>query len=202
MAQRIRQYYRREAEVIHPPVDLDDYETGTPEDFYLCAGQIVSYKRLDIAIEACTRLGRRLVIVGDGDASRLKSLAGPHVTFLGRVDRAHLKDLMRRCRALLFPGVEDFGLIPVEVMASGRPVIAYGQGGALDTVEPGVSGILFDRQDADSLSAAILEFEAMESGFDAAGCRSSAARFSRHYFNERFKDLTRRVLKGDGERTF
>jgi glycosyltransferase involved in cell wall biosynthesis len=201
VAQRIRQYYRREAEVIHPPVDLEDYEIGTPEDFYLCAGQIVSYKRLDIAIEACSRLGRRLVIAGDGDVSRLKSLAGPHVTFLGRVDRAVLKDLMKRCRALLFPGVEDFGLIPVEVMASGRPVIAYGRGGALDTVEPGVSGILFDRQDADGLSSAIRQFEAMESGLDPAACRDSASRFSRRAFNERFKALTRRVLNGDGDRT-
>jgi glycosyltransferase involved in cell wall biosynthesis len=197
VASRIRQYYRREAEVIHPPIDLEDYTPGLAEDFYLCAGQVVSYKRIDIAVEACRRLGRRLIVAGDGEVSRLKDLAGPHATFLGRVDRPVLLDLMRRCRALLFPGVEDFGLVPVEVMASGRPVIAYGDGGVLDTVEPGASGVLFDRQDADALASAILEFEALESRMDADACRRSARRFARPIFERKFIDLATRALKGD-----
>ncbi len=199
VASRIRQYYRREAEVIHPPIDLDDYTAGAAEDFYLCAGQIVSYKRVDIAVEACRRLGRRLIIAGDGDVSRLRDMAGPYVTFLGRVDRPVLLDLMRRCRALLYPGVEDFGLVPVEVMASGRPVIAYGEGGVMDTVEPGVSGILFDRQDADALASAILDFEALESRLEPDACRRSAERFARPNFERKFTALATHALNGGHE---
>ncbi len=126
-------------------------------------------------------------------------MAGPYVTFLGRVDRPVLLDLMRRCRALLYPGVEDFGLVPVEVMASGRPVIAYGEGGVMDTVEPGVSGILFDRQDADALASAILDFEALESRLEPDACRRSAERFARPNFERKFTALATHALNGGHE---
>lgn len=194
VAQRINQYYRRDAEVIHPPVDVDRFTVGEAEDFYLCAGQVVSYKRVDLAVQACTRLGRRLVIAGGGDNKRLREMAGPSVTFLGNVDDAEMKDLMRRCRALLYPGVEDFGIVPVEVMASGRPVIAFGRGGALDTVEPGVSGLLFNEQSVESLARAIERFEAEESSFSAEACRRSAHRFDRAVFERKFSDLVARVI--------
>lgn len=191
---RIKQYYRRDAEVIHPPIDVEAFTAAEPEDFYLCAGQVVSYKRLELAVEACNRLGRRLVIAGGGDISRLRQIAGPKISFLGPVETPVLHDLMRRCRALLFPGLEDFGIIPVEVMASGRPVIAYGRGGAVDSVEPGISGVLFDRQDVEGMIAGIHAFEAEEKAFTAEGCRGSAKRFSRANFEARFSALVDRVM--------
>jgi glycosyltransferase involved in cell wall biosynthesis len=191
---RINQYYRRDAEVIHPPVDTDQYTAGEPEDFYLCAGQVVSYKRIDLAVEACTRLGRRLIVAGGGDTRALREKAGPTVSFLGKVDQDTLRDLMRRCRALLFPGVEDFGLVPVEVMASGRPVIAFGYGGALDTVQPGVSGLLFHEASAEALVAAIERFEGDEDHFTAERCQGWARKFSRSVFDQKFSDLARHVL--------
>lgn len=193
ISQRIKQYYRRESEVVHPPVDIDQYMTAVPEDFYLCAGQVVSYKRIDLAVQACTRLGRRLVVAGGGDVRRLREIAGPHVTFLGHVDRATLNDLMSKCRALLFPGVEDFGIIPVETMASGRPVIAYAKGGALDTVDPGKSGLLFDRQDVDALCDAILRFE-REPELSQLDCVTSAKRFDRSVFERKMSAVMVRAL--------
>lgn len=193
---RIEQYYRRDADVIHPPVDVERFTSATPEDFYLCAGQVVSYKRVELAVEACTRLKRRLVIAGAGNVKRLREIAGPTVTFLGRVDDAQMHDLMRRCRALLFPGLEDFGIVPVEVMASGRPVIAYGRGGALDSVEPGVSGMLFEEQSVEALTRAIEAFEADETAFTAETCQRSARRFSRGIFEQKFADVVSRVMNG------
>jgi glycosyltransferase involved in cell wall biosynthesis len=193
VAQRIQQFYRRDAEVIHPPVDVETFTTETPEDFYLCAGEIRHYKRLDLAIEACERLGRKLIIAGSGNPKALKALAGSRVEFTGKVDTATLRSLMRRCRALLFPGVEDFGIVPIEVMASGRPVIAYGYGGVLDSVEPGVSGVFFRQQSVDALCDAILDFERDEGLLTVENCRSVAARFSRAVFEEKFSNVIRQT---------
>lgn len=197
VAQRINQFYRRDARVVHPPVDVSDYSIGVPEDFYLCAGQVVSYKRIDLAVQACARLGRQLIVAGGGDVSRLRELAGPHVRFLGQVDRLTFRSLMSRCRALLFPGVEDFGIVPVEVMASGRPVIAFNQGGALDSIEPGRSGQLFDRQSVDGLVEAILQFEAGPE-YSAADCRRSAERFDRAEFERNFSEVLADSLGRNG----
>jgi len=191
VAQRIQQFYRRDAEVIHPPVDVETFSTETPEDFYLCAGEIRHYKRLDLAIEACERLGRRLIIAGSGNPKALKALAGSRVEFTGQVDNATLRTLMRRCRALLFPGVEDFGIVPIEVMASGRPVIAFGYGGVLDSVEAGVSGLFFSEQSVDALCGAILDFERNEQLLTMENCRSVAGRFSRAVFEEKFSAIIR-----------
>lgn len=194
VAKRIEQYYRRDAEVIHPPVDVQEFTTETPEDFYLCAGQVVSYKRIDLAVQACTKLGRRLVIAGGGDVEKLRSIAGPTVEFLGEVDLATMRSLMRRCRALLYPGVEDFGIVPVEVMASGRPVIALGRGGALDTVTPGSSGILVPEQTVEAFVRGIQDFEADEALFTVANCQAAAARFDRATFERKFSELVTRVM--------
>jgi glycosyltransferase involved in cell wall biosynthesis len=193
VANRIEQYYRRESEIIYPPVDVDDFVTGEPEDFYLCAGEVRHYKRIDLAIQACERLGRRLIIAGGGNARRLKAMAGRHVEFTGRLDTEAMRSLMRRCRALIFPGVEDFGIVPVEVMASGRPVIAYAYGGALDSVVPGVSGVLFGRQTVDGLVSAILEFENSETALAQEEIRKHARTFSRAEFEAKFSALIRRV---------
>jgi glycosyltransferase involved in cell wall biosynthesis len=195
VARRIEQYYRRDVEVIHPPVDVETFEAGEAEDFYLCAGQVVSYKRVDIAVQACTALGRRLVIAGGGNLDGLRKIAGPTVTFLEDVDTPTMRSLMRRCRALLYPGLEDFGIVPVEVMASGRPVIAFGKGGALDSVIPESSGLLVKEQSAEAFKTAILAFEAEEGAFSTSACQAAAARFSRSVFERKFLDLTARVMK-------
>ena len=138
-ARQIKKYYRRGSTVVYPPVDVDAFSiAGEPEDYYLCAGELVRYKRVDLAIEACNRLRRPLRIIGDGEEYKaLKRLAGDTVMFLGRQDFPAMRDHFCRCRALLFPGEEDFGIVPVEVMASGRPVIAYRRGGAVETIVPG-----------------------------------------------------------------
>ncbi|WP_454718813.1 glycosyltransferase [Caulobacter segnis] len=191
--QRIWKYYRREARVIHPPVSVDDFlPVSSAEDFYLVAGEVRSYKRVDLAVRACTALGRRLIVIGGGaGVKELKKIAGPSVEFLGHVEFAILRDHLARCRALLFPGVEDFGIVPVEAMASGRPVIAYAKGGALDSVKPEVSGVLFKEPTVESLTQAILEFEANESGFTSVACVEHARGFSKDVFKARFEDVLR-----------
>jgi glycosyltransferase involved in cell wall biosynthesis len=185
VAKRIRKYYGRESEVIHPPVSLTDFAiNGVTGDYYLCAGQLVGYKRVDIAVEAFTRLNKKLVVVGDGaELAQLKKLAGPTITFTGRASLQQLQEHFSACRALVFPGQEDFGIVPLEVMAAGRPVIAYGRGGALETVIDGHTGIFFDDQSTDGLVAAVQRFETMGSQFeDRAAIRAHAQRFSTETF--------------------
>jgi glycosyltransferase involved in cell wall biosynthesis len=186
---RIERYYRRDALVIHPPVTLDDLVVSEPEDFYLFAGHHSGYKRQDLAIAACERLGRRLVVAGEAPAAWVRKHRSRLVDFTGRVSRAKLVDLMSRCRALLFPGVEDFGIIPVEVMGCGRPVIAFAGGGALETVSPGVSGLLFDDQSVDGLCRAITAFEHEQSAFKPDNCVAWASSFSKSRFQEAFQAL-------------
>lgn len=161
VADRIRQHYGREAVVIPPPVDVDRFQPDhVTDDYYLVLSRLIPYKRIDLAVEACTRLGRPLVVIGDGpDRQRLESMAGPQVEFLGRVSDATVRRFASRARALLFPGEEDFGLTPLEINAAGRPVIAYRAGGALETVIENVTGLFFDQPNADSLASAIEEFE-------------------------------------------
>jgi glycosyltransferase involved in cell wall biosynthesis len=183
VAKRIWKYYRRESQIVHPPVDLRLYSPAAHhDDFYLVAGEIVPYKRVDLAVRACTALNRRLKIVGGGNLSDLRKIAGPTVEFIGRVSDVEFRAAMQQCRALLFPGLEDFGLVPLEVMASGRPVIAYARGGATETVSHGSSGILFAEQSEESLTRAILEFEAEEGAFTAAACIEQASKFDRPVF--------------------
>ena len=185
VAARIEKYWRREADVVHPPVAVGDF-APLPEaergDFYLWAGELAPYKRPDLAVEAFTRMGVPLVVIGGPDKTveKLKAGAGPNVTFLGKAPFDVLRRHLAACRALVFPGEEDFGIVPVEAMASGRPVIAYGRGGALDTVIDGATGVHFHDQSVDGLIAAVERIERME--FDSAALAAHAARFDEAAF--------------------
>jgi glycosyltransferase involved in cell wall biosynthesis len=188
VASRIKRFYRREAEVIPPPVDLPPYAPQPPGDFYLAGGRLIPYKRIELVVEAFTRLRLPLKIFGDGrDRPRLERLAGPTVEFLGWVDEATRRDLFARCRAFIFPGEEDFGITPLEAMAAGRPVIAYGAGGALDTVTDGVTGRFFQEQTAAGLAAAVAA--SRTDRYDPLTIRRHAERFSRDLFLERMRIL-------------
>lgn len=187
---RIEKVYRRGAEVIHPPIDTEFYTPSgrEPEDFYLLLSRFVPYKRVDIAIEACNRLGKKLVIIGDGGQKKqLQAMAGPTIEFTGFLDNEGCRDYYRRCRAFLFPGFEDFGMTPVEAMACGRPVIAYGKGGALDSVVPDKTGLFFQEQSGEALAEAILSFEKQE--FDSTAIRTYAEGFSKERFREQITDF-------------
>lgn len=200
VADRIGKYYRRNATVIPPPVAVHEFApTAEPKDFFLLAGQLVSYKRADIAVEAFSRMGEKLVVVGEGEElARLKRMAGPTVTFLGRVPFALLRNLLARCRALVFPGEEDFGIVPVEAMASGRPVIAYGRGGVLDSVAPGRTGVLFREQSVQGLVEAVHRFQAVESTFRPDIIRDHALQFSEASFKAKMAEIIDRQLNRDG----
>ena len=195
VADRIRRHYGRTARVVPPPVDLSWIQPAqtAPEDFYLLVGGFVPYKREALAIEAFRRLGRRLVVVGDGPMrARVEREAPNHVEFLGRVSDEELADLYRRARALIYPQHEDFGLVAVEAQAAGRPVIGFGRGGLVDTVRPlsavedaslntedfDATGVFFDEQTPEALCAAVERFEKVEAHFDPRQLRRWAERFS------------------------
>jgi glycosyltransferase involved in cell wall biosynthesis len=174
---RILEYYGRESVIIYPPVDTGRFqpsaETG---EYFLSLGRLIPYKRVDLAVQACTRLNLPLLVGGDGrDRARLERLAGPTVKFLGRVPEADLPALFAGCRAFIFPGLEDFGITPVQALAAGRPVIAFAGGGALDTVQDGLNGVLFAEPTADALSAALERFQRLR--FEREVLRRSAERF-------------------------
>ncbi|HET6232601.1 MAG TPA: glycosyltransferase [Longimicrobiaceae bacterium] len=196
VAGRIRRHYRRESEVIHPPVDVDRIRPSgrDPEDFYLVVSRLVSYKRVDLAVRAANLLGRRLVVVGDGPARReLEAMAGPTVTFRGRLPDEEVAELYARSRGFLFPGLEDFGIAPVEAQAAGRPVIAFGKGGALETVMDGTTGAFFDEQTPEAVAEAILQAERLR--FDPADCRRNAERFDAREFRRRMRVAIDRELR-------
>ncbi len=189
VASRIRRQYRRDSEVIYPPVDVDRIQPNgrDPEDFYLVVSRLVPYKRIDLAIEAANRLGKRLVVIGDGSArKRLERLAGPTVEFHGHLPDEEVASWYSRCRALVFPGFEDFGIAPVEAQAAGRPVIAYGRGGAMETVMENSTGVHFEEQSVDALCQAITDFEARD--FDSQVCRRNAERFDSAEFRRRIAE--------------
>ena len=189
---RIKSCYQRDSVVIHPPVDIDNFtgESRKPDDFYLVVSQLVPYKRVDIAVTACTQLGRKLIVIGDGsERRRLEAIAGPTVTFLGTQPLLVLREHYQRCRAFLFPGIEDFGITPLEAQAAGRAVLAFRRGGALETVIDEKTGLFFDQQTPDSLNACIRRFEIMEHRLSSAACRANARRFSPARFRGEIKSF-------------
>jgi glycosyltransferase involved in cell wall biosynthesis len=185
VAARIKRFYGREAHVVHAPVDVDHYleiERRPAEDpFYLVFGRVVPYKRVDLALAAAELAGRRVKVAGGGRAlDGLRAHAGPHAELLGRVSDERRDALLSQARALLFPGEEDFGIVPVEAQAAALPVIAYGVGGARETVRDGVTGVLFEPQTAEALAAAIARFESL--ALDLQAARENARGFGRARF--------------------
>jgi glycosyltransferase involved in cell wall biosynthesis len=197
VAGRIRRYYRRDAAVVHPPVDVDAFSLSTrSEDYYLAVGELVDYKRTDILVEAFARMKKHLVVIGGGKAlSSLRARGGAHVHFLGRADFATLKQHYADCRALVFAPEEDFGIVPLEAMASGKPVIAYGRGGALETIVPGQTGLFFNAQTPEAVIAAVEAFEAQRSRFDPHAIRAHAEGFATPVFKSRFKAQVEQALE-------
>ena len=191
VAERIQDIYGRHAVVIPPPVDVSRFSIGDKqEDYYLVLSRLVPYKRIDLAVEACNLLKRRLVIVGDGpDRKRLQAMAGPTVQFMGRLPDAEISQYAGGCRALIFPGEEDFGMVPLEIAASGRPTVAFRAGGATETVIERVTGTFFNDPDAHSLAAAIEELE--RHTWDPAKLRSHAITFDVQAFRRQFMGLLR-----------
>lgn len=193
VAGRIRRYYGRASEVIPPPVDLPPYCSRPPGDFYLAGGRLIPYKRLDLAVRACSALGVPLKIFGTGrDRAALEAIAGPEVEFLGHISDERLRELFSECRAFIFPGEEDFGITPLEAMAAGRPVIAYAAGGALDTVIEGYTGRFFYEQSAAALAAAIAA--SRTDSYDPLAIRRHAEGFRRELFLERIYDAIQALL--------
>lgn len=196
IARRIKKVYGRESAVIYPPVAVDDFEVlDQKEDFYFTASRMVPYKRMDLIVEAFSQIpDKRLIVIGDGsEFDKIKQKAGPNVELLGYQPFSVLKDHMRRAKAFVFAAEEDFGITPVEAQACGTPVIAFGKGGALETVRPlGVdapTGLFFDSQSLPSLCAAIQSFEENQHMFSAADCRANAEKFSTQRFEREFSEF-------------
>lgn len=202
VAARIRKYYRRRAEVIHPPVNTQAFAPAGglfkkpgPDAPYLLFGQLVSYKRADLAVNAFNDSGRPLLVVGEGECKKeLQASARSNISFLPRQEEARVAELLSGARALIFPGEEDFGIVPVEAMAAGRPVLAFGRGGALETVREGLSGLFFHEQTPQSLNQALERFENMESEFDPAAIAAHAGGFARPLFESRMREAVERFL--------
>src|SRR5581483_4917425 len=206
VASRIRDHFGRDSYVVYPPVNITlGYVSGEISDYYLVVGRLIDYKRVDLAIEACNQLKRPLRIIGDGNQlNKLRKLAGPTVQFLGRLDDEAVRQNYAHCRALLFPGEEDFGIVPVEAQSFGRPVIAYGRGGILETVQ-GIqsdtafaasvsTGVFFQEQSSNALIEAIRLFESVEFKFSPSFIRHSVDRFNAaHFTSEMYQFITEKV---------
>jgi len=197
---RIERHYHRDADVIFPPVDTERFRLSEKDEgYYLIVSALVPYKRVDLAVGAFNRIGARLVIVGKGpDEEKLRAIAGPSVEFAGWKDDDELARLYGGAKALIFPGEEDFGIVPLEAMASGKPVIAFAKGGALETVVNGVTGVFFREQSEPALEAAVHEASSIR--FDPERINERALQFSRSKFKQRLNDYIRQKLADHLER--
>jgi glycosyltransferase involved in cell wall biosynthesis len=195
VARRVNKVYRRPARVVYPPVGVERYRADLPrEDFYLAISRFVPYKRLDLIIETFSEMGKPLVVIGEGsDSEKARRLAGPNVELLGYQPDRVIVDHMQRARAFVFAAEEDFGIVPVEAQAAGCPVIAFGKGGALETVvgwpEPRATGVFFDAQTPQSLKGAVSIFETHEAEFSPQASRDNAERFGRTRFRSEFGEI-------------
>lgn len=196
VAKRIKKHYRRdEVFVIHPPVRCNLFEpTEVNEDYFLCVSRLQEYKRIDLAIEACNELKIKLIVIGDGpERVKLEKIAGNTIQFLGRVSNEQIKEYYSKCKAFIFPGEEDYGITPLEAQASGRPVIAYGKGGALETIIPDKTGVFFYEQTTKSLIDAINRFE--DIAFDKKVLRNHALEFDESIFKNRLERFVKEQYK-------
>ncbi|HEY5974637.1 MAG TPA: glycosyltransferase, partial [Geobacteraceae bacterium] len=201
IARRIWKVYRRESTVIYPPVDVERFSLcEKKDDFYLTASRMVPYKNIDLIVEAFSAMpDKRLVVIGDGpDFAKISARAGANVTLLGFQSHAVLKDYLQRARAFVFAAEEDFGIAPLEAQACGTPVIAFGKGGALETVrglddKEGATGVFFDRQEVESIKLGVERFEVARSEIRPSICRENALRFS----PERFRDELRTFVANE-----
>jgi glycosyltransferase involved in cell wall biosynthesis len=195
VADRIKRFYGRESVIVPPPIAVQRFTpVNNVESFYLIVSRLNPYKRVDLVVSAFNKLGRKLVIIGDGpDAATLATMAEPNISFLGRLPDPEVASYFARCSAVLFPGDEDFGIVPLEANAAGRPVIAYRAGGALDTVVEGKTGIFFDELTVESMCDAVLRFES--SSWDSKEIRRHAEQYDEPRFRERFMALVERVVE-------
>ncbi len=205
--QRIYAYYRRNSVVIYPPVDTEDFEISDQiGDYYLCLSQLIPYKKIDIAIHAFNKLKRKLIVVGTGSQmAYLKKISSSYIEFFGYQTKEEIKKLYAECKAFIFPGEEDFGITPLEANASGRPVIAFAKGGALETIVPPIetdgqydcsqaTGLFFKQQTPESLIDAIHRYEAIEDRLNPNIARTNAKKFSKERFQSEFKTLANQYI--------
>lgn len=207
---RIQDAYGRDATVVYPPVDVEFYQPARAkrEDYYLVVSALVPYKRVDLAVAACKELDRPLVVIGTGEElNKLKALAGPRTTFAGWQSSEMIRDHLQRCRALLFPGEEDFGIVPLEASACGAPVICLGKGGATETVVDlhqasggQATGVWFAEETLEGLVSAMQVVEKRHREFDPAACRRQAERFSTARFERQMHDVVHQVWRGQAPR--
>ncbi|RXZ83395.1 glycosyltransferase family 4 protein [Paenibacillaceae bacterium] len=196
---RIRENYGLPSQIIFPPVNIERFAIAEeePEPYYLVVSRLVSYKRIDLAVEACTKLGERLIVIGDGpDRARLQELAGPTVEFAGRLPDEEVTAYMQRCQALFFPGKEDFGITPLEANACGRPVIAYKDGGALDTIQEGKNGVYFPVQTVRAVMDAVEDFKQIT--WDSKVVRDCALQFSEQHFMDAIHESIAAAMSSGG----
>ena len=200
VAGRIRRYYGADSTIIHPPVDTRAFSVAAPselEDYYLMAGELVSYKRPDLAVLAFNDMKLKLIVIGGGEMlDKVRSIAGPTVTVLGSQPFDVLKQHYAKCRALIFPGEEDFGMVPVEAMASGRPVIAFGRGGATETVVDGISGVFFAEQSVEAIKSAVRRLASIK--VDPGRIAEHAGQFGRDQFFQKMKAHIDKLLAQRG----
>ena len=192
VARRIQKCYRREAKVVNPPVDVEYYRPGNARgDYYVTVSRLVPYKRVDQIVEAFARMpDRKLVVIGDGpELARIKSIAGPNVSVMGHQPASVTREYLQGAKAFIFAAKEDFGIAPVEAQACGTPVIAFGAGGALETVIDGRTGLLYSEQSAAGIADAVAGFEALEQRFDSAGIRAHATKFSEARFRRQLVSI-------------
>lgn len=193
---RIKKYYRRDSEVIYPPVDISRFKTSkSHEDFFLIISTLTPYKRIDLAIQLFNKIRRRLVIIGDGPQREyLQNISGDTIDFLGFKDDATAAEYMKNCRALIFPGEEDFGITPIEAMACGKPVLAYGEGGVRESVIEGVTGEFFYKPSADSMEEGLARLMLNEKAYNPSVARKQAQKFGKEIFLEQMKSAVKSVI--------
>ena len=198
IAKKIKKYYGRDSEVIYPPVETNFFTLGKfkeKEDFYLMVSSLVPYKKINLAIQAFNILKKPLVIIGKGPQEKsLKKMAKSNITFLGWKSPMELRNYYRKCRALIFPGEEDFGIVPVEAQACGRPVIAYKKGGALESIKEGETGLFFYLQNEKALMDVIKKFERIEKHFSPERIRENALRFDKNLFKKKIKNFIKKII--------